>query len=151
MRQIIFSAAILSLFALTTVQASSYISLGGGTVESSQQIEISLEKFMPEVSYKVTCEITDSNNEENKVIMFFDTNNSYVSGTCSLNNHPLYGYCYNKQFQLTQVENTFEVSSVRKQDFYNYETDNSSLAFMNLDQDDSVTVNCHATASAANN
>lgn len=149
MRQFIFTVFALLLFT-STVQAVSFIQLGSGTVRPTEQLEMSLDDLIPGALYNVICNITDSNNAENKVILLFGQNRA-SSGTCSLNNEIIShyystNYSSNSQFQLTQVENIFEIDSIKKNSYY--ETGNY-ITFTNLDQDDSVIINCHATANTS--
>lgn len=113
------------------------IDLGGGTILPAQQLQISLEKLLPDIYYDISCKIIDSNNEKNPVVIGAQTD--YVSGAMGrfyLNGQDIGPSYEAAQVKLNQVTNNFLATSL-----YQF---CGSLKFTNADQDDSIVVTCTA-------
>lgn len=112
---------------------NSSISLGGGTVSPRETLTISLDKLVSVGSYNIVCQITDNNNDKNKVMMLFSVANS-IAGV-QLNGRYIGATPAQSKLNKTNTVVFPEIAS-------RY----GSLMFSNMDQDDSVKVeSCVAT------
>ena len=143
MKKKIFLALLLATSVTIAAPTSSDIHLGGGKLNPTQQLKISLNTLVPNIAYDVTCHVTDQNNPKNKVIL--STQTEYTSGAVGefvLNGKDLGTATWSVQYQLPQTDNYFVGTSL-----YNF---CGSLNFTNTDQNDPVDIDCSATAVSAN-
>jgi hypothetical protein len=131
MKNIIYISLLSSVFFLSATSfaetKSSDIQLGGGSIAPRATLKLALDKLTPLVFYKAVCHITDANNLKNQAYMKF-------SLPVNVNKTPN----MLEQVKLTEIDNTVEIEWVTTMD--------KSIAFTNLDQEDTVVVDhCVAT------
>jgi hypothetical protein len=107
---------------------------GSVDVGPTQVRKISLDKLVSGFSYKVTCKITDPNNQNNKVPMLFSTDNMFP---VPMQKFSLNGVDISSQAYLPMKDNILVAVRIGH--------DSTYLNFANADQTDSVSIsNCVA-------
>jgi hypothetical protein len=114
------------------IESSDILLEGGGIVRPQETVSIVLDKLTPNIYYRVTCVVSDPNNEKDQVVMKLSAMEGYSMGI-----YPPVG-----QARLIQIGPiTFD----------NITTDYQSIKFTNLDQHDMVRVEqCKANPMADN-
>lgn len=123
---------------------SSNIPLANGAINPRETFLIATDKLIPGASYRLVCKITDTNNKNNQAILNINIIPSSVFDMTTpetiLNGVVIPGG--NKtQLKLTQIDNILELHGILK---------DNQVNVTNLDQTDSVTISCAATAQTSN-
>lgn len=131
LKNLILTALLITTFSAVANLKNSNITLGGGIVGPKETLSISLDKLVGNGEYNVQCQIIDSNNDKNKVMMVFDVASS------------LTGVTLNGKYASTPAQ--LKLSKNNTLLFSEVGTRNGALVFTNMDLDDSVEVkNCVA-------
>lgn len=147
-QNIIFSAILLTISAsafATVIDPAKIpiIDLGGGTLLPASQLNISLEKLLPNIYYDVSCKIVDANNVKNPAIIAIQADYG-AQGLFILNGIDIGPSYVPVQVKLPQVTNNLLATGIEH-------SSSGSLRFSNADLDDSIEISCTAAPSSQQN